>query len=310
MSTHTIKGLRAEFKSVGKFHTPPELATFLRSLIPGEPDRVYDPTCGAGALLAEFGDAVEKFGQDIDAAALDDARASLVNFHGAAGDIFSEPAWIDERFAAIVANPPFSIHWEPQADERFMHAPTVPTASRADFAFLIHILHYLADDGTAAVLNFPGIAYRGGREKQLREWLIRSNFIEQVILVPGGTFTDTAISTLCLVLRKQRSTTDVTFTDRENGLDRVVTFDEIESADWSLSVQSYVHPEAPERERFDPAELEAAARRGFIRKLNAELRMSEMVASIEGWDFSGFMLEIRTALDQFALADAINGGGE
>ena len=120
--THTIKGLRAQFKAVGKFHTPPELALLLRSYIPGDPQAVYDPTCGAGSLLSVFPEGVEKFGQDIDQAALDDA-AMLPNFHGHYGDVLTDPAWLDKRFPAIVANPPFSIKWEPTVDERFMSAP-------------------------------------------------------------------------------------------------------------------------------------------------------------------------------------------
>ena len=94
MSTHSIKGLRAEFREAGKFHTPPELAKFLHDLIP-DADQVrdvYDPTCGAGNLLAIFPDSTPKFGQDIDEAALRDARERLSNFTGHLGDILEDPA--------------------------------------------------------------------------------------------------------------------------------------------------------------------------------------------------------------------------
>ena len=297
MSTHTIKGLREQFKAVGKFHTPPELALFLRALIPGEPDKVYDPTCGAGALLSVFPDGCAKYGQDIDAVALEDA-ALLPNFTGHLGDVFTDPAWVDERFGSIVANPPFSVRWEPQADERFMTVPTVPTASRADYAFLIHILHMLAPDGTAAVLQFPGVLYRGGREGVLREWMVRENFVDQVIRIPGGSFTDTSIDTACLVLRKNRESTDITFTDQENGLTETVTFALLEAAGFNLSVSRWVREPEPERGLFDALGTEMTARRGFLRKLRAELRFSRQVAEFEGFDWREFVTQIRAVLDE------------
>lgn len=282
MSTHTIKGLREQFKAQGKFHTPPELAKFLRSLIHGDPATVYDPTCGAGALLAEFPDA-EKFGQDIDSEALADAE-QLSNFHGALGDVLSEPAWMGQKFAAIVANPPFSIKWDPAVatDERFMHAPTVPTAGRADFAFLLHILHFLADDGTAAVLSFPGVLYRGNREKTLRRWLVERGVISQVISIPGDTFMDTAISTACIVFR--RGSDRITFTDREHGVEETVTLDEVARQDYLLSVSAYVQPPTPRQPPFDSVAVEEAARRNLLRKLKSELLFSKQVARMEGWD--------------------------
>lgn len=307
MSTHTIKGLRAEFKSQGKFHTPPELAKFLRGLIPGTPSRVYDPTCGAGSLLAEFPDEVEKFGQDVDGAAVGDAATSLTNFHGHVGDVLTDPAWVDERFPAIVANPPFSIRWEPQSDERFMSTPTVPTASRADFAFLIHILHMLADDGTAVVLNFPGIGYRGGREGMLRQWFVQQNYVDQVIAIPGNTFTDTAISTLCIILRKDRVGETIRFEDREHELTRDVAISEVADNDFSLSVSRYVVPEIGPSEVIDPVELEMAARRGLVRKLRAELVMSRFAAEAEGLDFQEFAKELRAVIDDSVLDDGLLG---
>jgi len=296
--THTIKGLRAQFKEQGKFHTPPELAGFLRSLIPGVPRDVYDPTCGAGALLSVFPDEVPKFGQDIDTAALADAEL-IPNMTTVCGDVLIDPAWIDKRFHAIVANPPFSIRWEPQADERFMYAPTVPTASRADYAFLIHIMHMLADDGVAAVLNFPGILYRGNREGVLREWFIRNNWVDKVILIPGDTFTDTSISTVCLVLRKDRTGDTIRFEDREHDVSRDVPVSEVEAAGFTLSVSSFVQPEMPEAEPFDAWGAEQLARNGAARKLRSELRFSRQVARFEGWPFAPFIEQLDEVLNEF-----------
>lgn len=302
MTAHTIKGLRSQFKAVGKFHTPPELALMLRALIPGEPKRVYDPTCGAGALLSVFPEGTEKFGQDIDEPALADA-ALLPNFHGHLGDVLTEPAWMDERFDAIVANPPFSIKWEPQADERFFGAPTIPTAGRADYAFILHILHMLSDDGTAAVLQFPGVLYRGQREGKIRAWLVETNVIDQVISVPGDTFTDTSIATCVLVLRKNREPgAPIRFEDREHDIERLVELDEIRSNDYNLGVSQYVQPAQPEAEPFDAWETEQAARRGMCRKLFADITFSKQVAEFEGWPLAPFLDDLTGVINLFKEA--------
>lgn len=302
MTAHSLKAMRQEFKDRGQFYTPPELATFIRSLVPGEPHRVYDPTCGRGSLLSAFADSVEKYGQDIDALAVSDAEI-IPGFHGAVGDVLSNPAWLDERFDAIVANPPFSVRWEPQSDERFMSVPTVPTGSRADYAFLIHILHMLAPDGVAVVLCFPGILYRGGREGILRQWFVEQNVIDQVILIPGNTFTDTSISTACLVLRKDRDTDTIRFVDREHEIERDVAIAEVSAHGYALSVSTYIQPPPKNAEPFDPLEVEMAARRGFLRKLRAELKMSRMVAHMEGFDFGRFVAEVRAVVDDSESAE-------
>lgn len=299
MNDYSIKSLRKQFKDNGVFYTPPELAEFLKSLIPGSPEKVYDPTCGRGSLLSVFSDEVEKFGQDIDPLAVADAEQTLVNFRGVVGDVLTSPAWVNERFDAIVGNPPFSIRWEPQADERFMSVPTVPTAGKADYAFLIHILHMLSDTGTAAVLNFPGILYRGGREGQLRQWMVQQNFVDQVIHIPGSTFTDTAISTVCLVLKKNRTLDTVKFIDREYDLERDVPISEIAENDFSLSVGSYVRKPEVEREQFDAWGVEQAARRGLVRKLRAEIQFSCMVSEFEKFPMSSLLDDIQMVVDEF-----------
>lgn len=302
MTAHSIKGVRAEFKRVGKFHTPPELAAFLHDLIPAGARDVYDPTCGAGNLLSQFPDDTPKYGQDIDRAALADANA-LPGFHGEEGDVLTDPAWRDRKFHAIVANPPFSIPWEPAWDERWFGVPTMPTKGRADWAFLIHIIHMLADDGTAAVLQFPGILYRGGREQTLREWLVTENLLDRVISIPGDTFTDTTISTACLVLRKDREPgAPIVFDDRELGLEREVSLAEIEAADWNLSVNTYVQPPEPEVEPVDTWELEQLARRNAVRKLRGELQFSRMVAEMEGWPLTPFLDDLAAVIEEERVA--------
>ena len=297
-SDYNLKNIKEQFKRDGVFYTPAELAKWLKSLISEKPKRVYDPTCGRGALLSVFDDDVIKFGQDIDGQAIADASKYLINFKGAVGNVLSDSKFLDQKFEAIVANPPFSIEWEPMTDGYFADAPTVPTKGRADFAFIIHILHMLSNDGTAAVLNFPGIAYRGGREQVLRKWLIDKNVVDQVYHIGGDTFTDTKIATFCLVLKKNRASNTVLFVDRENELERHVSLDEIAKADYSLSVGTYVQP-VKEEVQYDPVELERLARSNAVRKLKAELSFSHMVAKMEEWDFSEFLAELRKTIDDF-----------
>ena len=282
MTAHTIKGLRAEFKAQGKFHTPPELALFLRSLVHDAPRNVYDPTCGAGSLLSVFNPDTPKYGQDIDMAALEDA-ALLDNMHTAYGDVLTNPAWVDKRLHTIVANPPFSIKWTPITDDpRFTVAPTIPTQGKADYAFLLHILHMLADDGIAAVLGFPGILYRGQREGKIRQWMVERNYVDHVIQIPGDTFTDTSISTCCLVLRKDREEdAPVAFTDRELDTSVEISREDIAANGFNLAVSSYVQPPEPKKPPFDPVEVESAAQANLLRKLQGEMRFSMMVARLE-----------------------------
>lgn len=302
MGVHTIKELRQEFKQQGKFHTPPELAAYLMSLIPDVDSvrEVYDPTCGAGALLQVFPDSVLKFGQDIDASALSDAEAVLGDsFTGVLGDVLSEPGFFPREFAAVVANPPFSVAWEPVEHAQFAGAPTLPTRSKADYAFLLHIMAHLSPSGTAVVLQFPGALYRGNREGLLRKWFIESGWVHEVHAIPGNMFTDTSISTAVLVLRKQPAS-EVRFVDVDSGRERLVPVSEIAANEFSLSVNLYVQPEIAPVPVVDPVELESLAQRNALRKLEGELRFSEMVSKIEGRDFmTGFIDAIDCVVDKF-----------
>ncbi|MDK4286963.1 N-6 DNA methylase [Corynebacterium pseudodiphtheriticum] len=297
-NAHTLKGLRADFKKVGKFHTPPALAKALSELIPGTPDRVYDPTCGAGALLEVFAGA-EKYGQDIDAEALDDAEAKGVNI--AHGDVLTSPAFMDQRFDAIVANPPFSIEWSPAppGDPRFDALPTVPTKSKADYAFIAHIIHMLADGGTAAVLCFPGVAYRGGREQKIRAWMIEQNLIDRVIHIPGDTFVDTTISTIIMVIKKGRADAPIVFENREHDTQATATAEEIRANDYNLSPSSYAPAPEPEKEPFDAWAVQQQARRGIIKRLQADMRIDAMVCQFEGWDFEEHRRELIKTIRDF-----------
>lgn len=253
----SIKNIRKEFKQKGIFYTPNELAEKLKSYVDIEPKTVYDPTCGAGNLLKIWGDDIEKFGQELDPEEFN--KIKIPNFRGYVGDTLQDDGFKDLNFDCILANPPFSIKWTPdklKEDVRFKDFEVLPPPSKADWAFLIHILHHLKKDGIAVTLNFPGILYRGNKEGKIREWFLKNNYIDRVVHIDGDTFEDTKIATCILVLKKNKKTTDVIFEDKEKT--RIVPFEEIEKADFNLSVNYYLQDEI-EKEEVD------------IDKLNKEL---------------------------------------
>lgn len=249
MKQKSIKNIRQEFKDNGIFYTPPELAEKLKSYVDIEPRTVYDPTCGAGNLLRVFPDNVEKYGQELDAEQL--ALVELPNFHGHAGDTLVDDGFAGKKFDCIMANPPFSVKWQPDTlgeDPRFSACPVMPPPSKADWAFMLHILHHMNDNGVAVVLCFPGILYRGQREGKVRQWFVENNYIDRIVNIPGNTFEDTSISTAIVVLKKDRQTTDITFEDGERT--KAVTRQEVEENGHTLSVQTYL-PEETQKEAVD-----------------------------------------------------------
>lgn len=253
---HSAKSYREELKEKGVFYTSPELAEYMRKLLPGDVSEIYDPTCGNGGLLSVFGDEVQKYGQDIDGSQVEIAGERLKNFHGAVGDTLAEPAFMDRKFRYIIANPPFSVKWAQKNDERFSEAPALPPTGKADYAFILHILHLLSEDGKAVVMGFPGILYRGQREGKIRQWICEKNFIEKVIAIQGKKFEDTQISTCILVLNKSKNTTDVYFYDEETGTEKTVAMSEISANDFNLSPNTYLGI-YPQREVIDIEKLEA-----------------------------------------------------
>ena len=297
MNEYNIKSIRQDFKQKGIFYTQRELAEYIKNLLPENVNRVYDPTCGNGGLLSVFDDSVEKYGQDINSEQVEEATRRLSNFHGVAGDTLKEPAFKDMKFDYIVANPPFSIKWEPFQDERF-NAPVLPPPSRADYAFNLHILHYLSDKGIAAVLNFPGILYRGNREGTMRQWLVEQNYIEKVVAIAGNKFADTAIATCVIVYNKAKTNTNILFIDDETGKQRSVSFEEVKENGFNLSVSSYIQAEII-KEKINPLELDTQARNGFLTKLRNELIFEKTVCEFEGLNFQSFLTDIQKVLDEF-----------
>ena len=298
MKDYNLKTIRQDFKSKGIFYTTKDLALYLKSFLPDDVKEIYDPTCGNGGLLSVFGDDVEKYGQDINAEQVESAKANLNNFHGVVGDTLAEPAFTDRKFKYIIANPPFSIKWEQQNDERFEGYPCLPPKSKADYAFIAHILHCLTDDGIAVVLNFPGILYRGQSEGKIRKYLVEKNFIDTVAMIDGGHFVDTKIATVMLILKKNRNTTDITFLHNDEKI--VVPLSEIINNDYNLSTNNYIIEEV-EREEVDLNEVNRDVRKGTLAMIKSTLDMEKMIADLDGTNISGFINEIRKLLDEYEV---------
>lgn len=298
MKDYNLKTIKQDFKSKGIFYTTKDLALYLKSFLPDDVKEIYDPTCGNGGLLSVFDDDVEKYGQDINEEQVQAARENLKNFHGVVGDTLAEPAFMDRKFKYIIANPPFSIKWEQQNDERFEGYPCLPPKSKADYAFIAHILHCLTDDGIAVVLNFPGILYRGQSEGKIRKYLVEKNFIDTVAMIDGGHFVDTKIATVMLILKKNRNTTDITFLHNDEKV--VVPLSEIINNDYNLSTNNYIIEEV-EREEVDLNEVNRGVRKGTLAMIKSTLDMEKMIADLDGTNISGFINEIRKLLDEYEV---------
>lgn len=298
MKDYNLKTIKQDFKSKGIFYTTKDLALYLKSFLPDDVKEIYDPTCGNGGLLSVFDDDVEKYGQDINEEQVQAARENLKNFHGVVGDTLTEPAFMDRKFKYIIANPPFSIKWEQQNDERFEGYPCLPPKSKADYAFIAHILHCLTDDGIAVVLNFPGILYRGQSEGKIRKYLVEKNFIDTVAMIDGGHFVDTKIATVMLILKKNRNTTDITFLHNDEKV--VVPLSEIINNDYNLSTNNYIIEEV-EREEVDLNEVNRDVRKGTLAMIKSTLDMEKMIADLDGTNISGFINEIRKLLDEYEV---------
>ena len=301
---HNLKSIKQEFKKNGVFYTPPELAKLVKSYVDRDVVEVYDPTCGDGGLLSVFPDNVKKYGQELDGEQLRVAEDRLVNFHGVCGDTLTNPAFLGKKFDCIVANPPFSISWNPPTDngmftdERFRLSPAIPSRGKADYAFLLHVIHYLSDEGIAVTLNFPGILYRGNREGKIRKWFIEQNYVDQVILIPPKTFVDTPIATAIIIFKKNKTSTDIKFIDKENNITRIVKKEEISSNEYNLSVSSYCQIEV-KKEEFNAKEMENLARNSTIEKLRKDIEFSKMVCELENLDFKPYIEDLQNLINEY-----------
>ena len=227
-------------KSGGEFFTPQEVGELLAKIVimdKKEVNKVYDPCCGSGGLLLKFakilGDKHVKqgyFGQEINITTYNLARINMflhdINYNKfdlALGDTLEKPKhWDDEPFDAIVSNPPYSKKWAGKDnpllinDERYSPAGILAPKKYSDLAFTMHMLSWLSEKGTAAIVEFPGVLYRKGAEQKIRKYLIENNYIDAVIQLPSDLFFGTTIGTCILVLKKNKNDNSILFIDASN----------------------------------------------------------------------------------------------
>lgn len=321
-------------KSGGEFFTPAdvsELLTLLGTVGKTEVNKVYDPACGSGSLLLKAvkvlgHDAVRNgfFGQEINITTYNLCRINMFlhdigfdKFSIACEDTLTNPQhWDDEPFELIVSNPPYSIKWAGDSnpllinDPRFAPAGVLAPKSKADLAFIMHSLSWLASNGTAAIVCFPGILYRGGAEKKIRQYLIDNNFIDCVVQLPGNLFYGTPIATCIMVLKKNKADNKTLFIDASKecikvtnnnkltpeNIARIVdtfagraevahfshlaAYEEIREQEYNLSVSTYVEAEDT-REKIDIVALNAEIQQIVAREDALRTEIDKIIAEIE-----------------------------
>ena len=224
-------------KSGGEYFTPQEVSRLLTLIgLNGrkQVNKVYDPACGSGSLLLQSAKILGNdnvrlgyYGQEKNVTTYNLCRINMFlhnigyeKFDIAQGDTLTDPKhWDDEPFDLIVSNPPYSTKWVGDSDsvlandERFNVAGALAPKSKADLAFVMHSLSWLSNEGTAAIVCFPGIMYRGGKEKTIRKYLVERNFVDAVIQMPSNLFYGTSIQTCLLILRKAKENDKTVFID-------------------------------------------------------------------------------------------------
>ncbi|MGP8214239.1 MAG: type I restriction-modification system subunit M [Bacteroidia bacterium] len=230
-------------KKAGEFYTPQEVSKILAKIVTTGKQKiksVYDPTCGSGSLLLRVAKEVKEvghfYGQELNRTTYNLARMNMIlhNVHYRKFDIKQEdtlerPQHIDKKFEAIVANPPFSAQWSANplhmSDDRFSQYGKLAPASKADYAFVVHMIHHLADNGTMAIVLPHGVLFRGGAEGHIRRYLIEDrNYLDAVIGLPANIFYGTSIPTCILVFKKCREQPDdILFIDASNDFEKVKT---------------------------------------------------------------------------------------
>lgn len=322
-------------KSGGEFYTPQEVSELLaRITVQGktEVNKVYDPACGSGSLLLKFAKVLGKdnvrqgfYGQEINLTTYNLCRINMFlhdinyeKFDIVHGDTLTDPGHEDdEPFEAIVSNPPYSIKWDGDAnpilinDPRFAPAGVLAPKSKADLAFTMHILSWLAVNGTAAIVEFPGVLYRGGAEQKIRQYLVDNNYIDAVIQLPPDLFFGTTIATCIIVLRKSKRDNSTLFIDasaefvREGNKNKLTEANQVRILDvlasretirhfsalvkneaigengYNIAVSSYVETEH-EDTSVDITALNAEIARIVARQNELRAEIDAIVADLEG----------------------------
>lgn len=321
-------------KSGGEFYTPSDVSELLARLGTvgkTEINKVYDPACGSGSLLLQAEKVLGKeairngfYGQEINITTYNLCRINMHlhdigydKFNIACEDTLTHPQhWDNEPFELIVSNPPYSIKWvgsdDPLliSDPRFSPAGVLAPKSKADLAFIMHSLSWLAPTGTAAIVCFPGIMYRGGAEKKIRQYLVDNNFVDCIIQLPSNLFFGTSIATCIMVMKKGKKDNNVLFIDAtkecikvtnnnkltETNIQNIIdiftnredkdyiahlaTYEEIKENEFNLSVSTYVEPEDT-REKIDIKELNKQLKEIVAREQELRSEINKIIAEIE-----------------------------
>ncbi|AAT27772.1 type I restriction-modification system subunit M [[Mycoplasma] mobile] len=250
-------------KSGGEYYTPQEVSELLTKITligKNEINKVYDPACGSGSLLLNFAKILGKekvrqgfFGQEINQTTYNLCRINMFlhdinynKFNISQGDTLTNPLHNKfEPFEAIVSNPPYSIKWAGKSnpllinDPRFSPAGVLAPESKADLAFVMHSLSYLASNGTAAIVTFPGVMYRKGAEEKIRKYLIDNNFIDAIIQLPENLFFGTSIATCVLVLKKNKKENSTLFIDASKEFQKATNSNKLLSENISKILNTY-----------------------------------------------------------------------
>ncbi|MCR9234343.1 MAG: type I restriction-modification system subunit M [bacterium] len=246
-------------KSAGEFYTPQQVSTVLARLVTTGKTRlksVYDPTCGSGSLLLRVAREVEEvggfYGQEMNRTTYNLARMNMIlhnvhyrKFNLQQEDTLEHPQHIDMRFEAVVANPPFSAKWSAKdqfnGDDRFSQYGKLAPKTKADFAFVQHMVHHLDDNGQMAVILPHGVLFRGAAEAHIRRYLIEDrNILDAVIGLPANLFYGTGIPTCILVFKKCRENPDnILFIDSSKHFKKVGNQNELQSDDIDKIISTY-----------------------------------------------------------------------
>ncbi|MDR2544890.1 MAG: type I restriction-modification system subunit M [Methanobrevibacter sp.] len=253
-------------KKAGEFYTPQQVSKILAKIVTMGKNRlrtVYDPTCGSGSLLlhvAKEAKVEDFYGQELNQTTYNLARMNMIlhdvkyqDFDIEQGDSLKEPMHIDMRFEAIVANPPFSAKWSSSKefldDERFSNYGKLAPKSKADFAFLQHMIHHLDENGTMAIVLPHGVLFRGAAEGHIRKYLIEEkNYLDAVIGLPANIFYGTSIPTVVLVFRKCRQKDDeIVFIDSSKNFEKVKNQNKLRDEDVDKIIATYKNREEIEK---------------------------------------------------------------
>lgn len=321
-------------KSGGEFFTPQEVGELLAKITligKTEVNKVYDPACGSGSLLLKFAKVLGKenvkrgfYGQEINLTTYNLCRINMFlhdinynNFNIALGDTLINPKhWDEEPFDAIVSNPPYALRWAGKSnpllinDPRYSPAGILAPESKADLAFTMHMLSWLSQKGTAAIVEFPGVLYRSGAEQKIRKYLVDNNFVDAIIQLPSDLFFGTSIATCIIVLKRSKKDNNILFVDASNEFIRntnknklsdanieniidllkdrqsldnksyLATYDEIKENDYNISVNSYLKI-STQTEVIDIKELNKSIADIVVKQSRTRKELDEIIRELE-----------------------------